>query len=111
MILLLQNHKTYVKLNSINRITKATKKRQHTNFAYLFRNRTNDVSIGIENTFENKDIIQLYIKVIEKIIEVKGKILATLYNYTLQTCKLWVEKDENEKQKEILKTGGNVCKG
>ena len=40
MILLLQNHKTYVKLKPINRITKATNKRQHTNFAYLFRNRT-----------------------------------------------------------------------
>lgn len=51
--------------------------------------------IGIEDTFENEDIIQLYIKAIEKIIEVKGKILETLYNYTLQTCKLWEEKDEN----------------
>ena len=51
--------------------------------------------IGIEDTFENEDIIQLYIKAIEKIIEIKGKVLVTLYNYTFETCKSWEEKDKN----------------
>lgn len=50
---------------------------------------------GVEDTFEDEKIIQLYIKAIEKIIEIKEKILAILYNYTLQICKSWEEKDEN----------------
>lgn len=51
--------------------------------------------IGVKDTFENEDIIQLYIKAIEKTIEIKEKVLDTLYNFTLETCKSWEEKDEN----------------
>ena len=51
--------------------------------------------IGIEDTFENEDIINLYIKAIEKTIEIKEKVLDTLYDFTLETCKAWQEKDES----------------
>lgn len=51
--------------------------------------------VGVEDTFENKNLIQLYVKAIEKIIEIKGKVLVTLYNFTYEMCKSWDEKDEN----------------
>ena len=50
---------------------------------------------GVEDTFKNKNIIQLYIKDIKKTIEIKEKVMDTLYNYTLETCKSWEEKDKN----------------
>ena len=51
--------------------------------------------IGVKDTFEDENLIQLYIKAIEKIIEIKERILVTLYNFTYEMCKSWEEKDEN----------------
>ena len=51
--------------------------------------------VGVEDTFENDTILLLYIKAVEKTIEIKEKVMDTLYNYALETCKSWNEKDEN----------------
>jgi len=51
--------------------------------------------MGEEDTFKNDAILLLYIKAIEKTIEIKEKVIDTLYKYTLEMCKSWEEKDEN----------------
>ena len=51
--------------------------------------------VGVEDTVENEAITLLYIKAIEKTIEIKEKVMETLYSYTLEICKSWDEKDEN----------------